>query len=433
MDVAAEGADSVFRFIERTAEEVSNGFRWRTIDYNNKPQYHYDILNGCGGISLFLAEYFRQTGSAKALELAIGANQWCSSDEHSGYSRGLLTGKTGVAMAWLHLSLIVQEPEYLDHCTENAEILRNEDPGPVTDLIGGEASNGLFLIRLWQATDDKKYLEGAIRCGAWLREQMVRDRLGCYCLVHVHGNFQQPSTGSGSEDLPPFSGVAHGIAGVAHFLILLYEATADEDWASLAREILETLLSHAVPDKGGLNWGRILGAELDRCQWSHGSPGIGLVFLKAKKVLGDPDYYEIALKCGETTYAYGDQRRNATQCIAVAGNGELLIELYRASEEERWLHRAHEFAVLALRIEKNFLLEMLGQPMNRGSSHPITCMELLGPDITSLGYAHRARSACHLCSVIGPVLQYAIPGLRTAALAAWVTPLDIACLWQVHR
>ena len=339
----------MFRFIERTAEEVPNGFRWMTIDYNNQPQYHYDVFNGCGGISLFLAEYYRQTGTSTALDLAIGANQWCSSDDREGHSRGLLFGKTGVAMAWLHLSLIVQEPDYLNYCSENAGILLKEDPGPVTDLMGGEASNGLFLIRLWQATSDRTYLDGAIRCAEWLRDQMVRDQLGCYCPVHAHGNFQKPTTGSGSyDDLPPYSGVAHGIAGVAHFLILLHERTGDESWASLGVEILETLLHHAVPDKGGLNWGRILGGKLDRCQWSHGSAGIGLVFLKASEVLGNPTYYGIAMKCGETTYAYGDHRDNATQCIGVSGSGELFIELFRASREEHWLNRANEFAAMAL-------------------------------------------------------------------------------------
>jgi hypothetical protein len=74
MEAAVEGAHSVYHFIERTAEKVSDGIRWKTIDYKNNPQYHYDVFNGCGGISLFLAEYFGLTDSTTALDLAIGAN-----------------------------------------------------------------------------------------------------------------------------------------------------------------------------------------------------------------------------------------------------------------------------------------------------------------------------------------------------------------------
>ena len=339
MEVAIEGAHSVYRFIERTAEKIPDGFRWETIDYENKPQYHYDVFNGCGGISFFLADYYGLTGSETALDLAIGANQWCSSKAREGFSRGLLTGKTGVAMAWLHLSRIAQNPEYRAYCAENAEILLTEDPGPVTDLMGGAASNGLFLVRLWQATREDRYLNGAIRNGAWLKDNLVRDERGCHCLIRPDGAF---------GDMP-YLGVAHGIAGVAHYFLLLSEATQEEDWADCAREILETLARHAIPDKGGLNWSVVLGGTgLDRCQWSHGAPGIGLVFLKAYELLKEPACYEVARKCGETTYAYGDFRHNVTQCIGLSGCGELFIELYRVSQEERWLGRAHEFAEMAL-------------------------------------------------------------------------------------
>ncbi len=337
MEIAIDGAHSVFSFIERTAENVSNGFRWKTIDYHNEPQYDYNVFNGSGGISFFLAEYYRLTNSTAALDLAIGANQWCSSDERKGFSRGLLTGKTGVAMACLHLSQIAQEPEYRTYCAKNAEILLREDPGPMTDLMGGAAGNGLFLLRLWQATEDERYLSGACHCGEWLEKQMVRDEKGCYCLTSTDGKW---------GDIPT-SGVAHGVSGVTHFLLHLHDATKDKRWASLAREILDTLVRHAIPDKGGLNWGMKLDGPITRCAWSHGSPGIGLVFLKANEVLEDRSYYEIALKCGETTYAYGDLRRNVTQCIGLSGSGELFIELYRAGNEELWLNRAHEFAKMA--------------------------------------------------------------------------------------
>jgi lantibiotic modifying enzyme len=339
MEIALAGAHSVFGFIERTAQSVPNGVRWETIDYDNHPHYHYEIFNGCGGISLFLAEYARLTGSESALDLAVGANQWCSSKEHEGYTRGLHLGKTGVAMSWLHLSQVTRETGYLSHCTENAEILLREDPGPFTDILGGAASNGLFLIRLWQATGDQKYLDGAVRCGAWLRESLVRDDRGCHCLARPDGRFGEL----------PFLGVAHGISGVAHYFLLLYEFTRDRDWEACARELLDTVTAHAIPDKGGLNWAPLLGhTELSRCQWSHGAAGIGLVFAKAFELLGDRAYLEIAVKCGKTTYAYGDFRNNATQCIGVSGCGELFLELFRIGHEEIWLARALEFAQMAM-------------------------------------------------------------------------------------
>ena len=335
---AEEGAHSVFGFIERTAERMPEGVCWQTIDYDNQPHYQYGAFNGSGGIGIFLAEYGRQTGNSSAVDLAREANRWCSTVDMEGFERGLLLGRTGPALSWLYLSRVTGEP-ISEHCPRNADVILREDPGPFTDLMGGAASNGLYLLRLWQATDEARYLEGASRNGAWLCEQLVRDDDGCHCLCRPDGQFGDR----------PFIGVAHGISGVAHFLLLLFEATGESCWANAARDIMATLEGHAVPDKGGLNWPAMFeNVELDRCQWSHGAPGIGLVFLKAATVLDTPSYRDVAVKAGETTYAYGDFRRNITQCIGLAGCGELFIELYRDSGDEKWLARGHEFAGLSM-------------------------------------------------------------------------------------
>ena len=39
-------------------------------------------------------------------------------------------------------------------------------------------------------------------------------------------------------------------------------------------------------------------------------------------------------------FAYGDVRRNPSQCHGLAGNGELFVELYRLTGDARWRHRA---------------------------------------------------------------------------------------------
>ena len=75
---AVEGADSIFRFIQRTAEPVSEGMRWQTISYQDQPHYQYGAFNGCGGIGIFLAEYARQMSSAAALDLKATTTCRCS-------------------------------------------------------------------------------------------------------------------------------------------------------------------------------------------------------------------------------------------------------------------------------------------------------------------------------------------------------------------
>src|SRR5919202_5185190 len=77
--LAKEGAESVFRYVERTSEEAPEGVRWQTIDYENRPQYDGSAFNGVGGIPLFLADYYRLTKDDRALALARGGAEWTTS------------------------------------------------------------------------------------------------------------------------------------------------------------------------------------------------------------------------------------------------------------------------------------------------------------------------------------------------------------------
>ena len=336
-------ADSVFAFIRRTAERDGPRCRWKTADYENRLQYNTTLFNGVGGIPLFLADYARLRGNEEAVELARGALEWCADPGHKGFTRGLHFGKVGPAFAALHMDAAECSPAVARLCeTASAGVLR-EDPGPVTDMVGGASSNGFYLLTAWKKRGGRELLDGAIRCGEWLRKQLVRDELGCHCLARPDG------TRFGTQ---PFSGFAHGISGVAFFFALLFEATGEAVWKETALEIFDTLIRDAQPIHGGWNWSPGLGdKELSRCQWSHGSPGIGLAFLRAAEIFGEPRLREAAVLAGEATYGYGDFRNNPTQCVGLAGGGDFLLDLWQVTGERRWLERAGEFGekVLAYR------------------------------------------------------------------------------------
>lgn len=332
-----EAVHSIFRFIRRTAETVATGITWETIDYDNRPQHEISVFNGVGGIPFFLSDYHRMYGSPEALALGAGAIRWCFGYTGKHHRRGLHLGQTGAALAALHRAAVLGEANAPDCALANARFILSEPPGPVTDLLGGEASNGLYLLKLWQRTGEREFLQGAERCGAWLESQIIRDENGTYCLCHQHHR-----TGNWARI---FLGVAHGVSGVAHFLVALAEATHNERWAGLATELFATLSRHARPAHGGLNWpATVCQGEINRCQWSHGAAGIGLTYLAAYRVLGDRAYLETAVQAAEATFGYGDYRQNYTQCTGLAGSGELFIETHRATGDEKWRQRAVDFA-----------------------------------------------------------------------------------------
>uniref|UniRef100_UPI0040494DD8 lanthionine synthetase LanC family protein n=1 Tax=Cephaloticoccus sp. TaxID=1985742 RepID=UPI0040494DD8 len=328
---------SIFGFIERTAERTDTGITWETINYKNEPHHSISVFNGVGGISFFLVDYYRRYGNPVALELSQGAIDWCTNLQGEHFKRGLHFGQTGVAAAALHRAVALHEPTP-EVAIANAKVILAGPPGPITDLIGGEASNGFYLLKLWQHTGDTTYLQGAERCAIWLEQQLVRDEHGTHCLIDPQNSM------NGFPD-KIFLGVAHGVSGVAHFLTYLAEETHNERWANLARDIFATVTRYARQSMGGLNWpNRIDTEELTRCQWSHGAAGIGLTYLNAHRVLGDPETLETAIQAAEATYGYGDYRNNYTQCTGLAGGGELLLEVYRATGDSKWKDRAVDFA-----------------------------------------------------------------------------------------
>ena len=341
MDEFLSAARSVFSFVAFTAEPVGNGYRWKTFDYGDRPQYHHDIFNGVGGIPIFLGAYYKATKSQAALEYADGAIRWCIETKRDSrcFQRGLQFGLMGMAYAALYLSEITGENRFSDFWESNASHLLQEEPGPITDFISGESSNGWFLLQLWKKTGEASYLQGALRCADWICQHLRRDALGTHCLVDPSGRMFGTA---------PYSGLSHGIAGVAYFFAVLFDATRDERWRSVAYELLRTLIQAAREDKGGLNWAPVLGAsDLSRCQYSHGAAGIGLIFARAATIFSDEELYAVALRAGETAYQHGDRRNNPTLCTGLAGSGELFIELFKTSKEELWLTRAQEFARLA--------------------------------------------------------------------------------------
>jgi lantibiotic modifying enzyme len=84
--------------------------------------------------------------------------------------------------------------------------------------------------------------------------------------------------------------------------------------------------------------------EKAECQWCHGSAGIGLFYTKAYEVMGEESCLKTAKAAGENTFAYGDFRNSPIQCHGLSGNAELFIELYRLTQDNLWLERAHDFA-----------------------------------------------------------------------------------------
>lgn len=341
-----EAADSVFRYIERTAVTDPDGTRWTTLRYDNKyVEDQLSVFNGIAGISLFLADYHRVTGHAGALELAAGGLRWAMARTAThDIGDSLCFGWGGVALTWLKLWEVRKRSEDLAACLAIAERIGPPDMtkprewGYTTDYIGGVAGQGILLLLAWEATGDAKWLERARELGLWLATHAQTQGEGVAWKMAV-----------GHPDAPVYWGFAHGLAGIGHFMARLSLATGERNWRDLCEGSARALEGAAVPDRGGLNWNRGPALEpASRCQWCHGAPGIGLFFLSAHAALKEAKFLALAEQAAVTTAAYGDCRGNPCQCHGLSGNGELFVELFRTTGASRWQAEAQRFAELAM-------------------------------------------------------------------------------------
>ncbi len=337
--MAKEGAVSVFGQVARQAEVVPEGIRWQTVDYKNDLQYGSDAYNGISGISLFLSDYYHLFKSTQSKELAQGAVQWCIQEDHRVKGEGLYLGMSGIGLACLRYAIVTGDATILDQAEKVAEGIMVSPPGPGTELFWGAAGRGIFMLRLWEATQNTRYLTDAIETGKWLNEVAIRNReLGCIWLFNSNDEYKNQ-----------FKNLSfgHGTAGIGYFFAMLFKTTQQHRWHDIIEEIKNTLDKHAKPDQEG-NWGiefDTVGetAGMDIGQWCNGAPGVGLFYCKAYDLLKEPAYLEVAKKAGETAFAYGDWRKNPTQCHGLAGNAELFIELYRVTQDTLWIKRAGDF------------------------------------------------------------------------------------------
>lgn len=341
---------SVFEYLERTTEPVPGGTRWATCRESDSPTYRAGLYSGAAGISFFLSDYARLEQSDTAKNLAFLALQWSSSQAREIEVMDLGAGQAGVGLAWLRYYEATDAAQGLDQARRLGEMLLGRHPGVAfehdstgdvigTDLFRGLAGQGLFLLRLWDITQDGRILEFLADGLNWLSRSAIRNDLGCYWPIYLRKSGREPPE-SGF-----LTGFCHGLAGVGYFLAMFYERSRLQIAGDLLMEIHETLTFHETQDDGMIAWKRwIEYPDPAPCQWCHGTAGIGQFYVKAAEVFVHPELWQLAVLAGESTYAWGDFRSSPIQCHGLAGNAELFLELHRLTGDDVWMDRAFDFA-----------------------------------------------------------------------------------------
>ncbi len=285
--VAARGAAEWLRSM---AVRTEQGTVWRSDASGAGAATN--LYAGGAGVVLFFLEMHRVTGEASYLaDAQAGADFLVASLETEARDapRGLYTGTAGVAFALNETGIITGEQRYeaaAERCVDRivadarevgAGVAWNES----TDVISGSAGIGLFLLDAAERFDHAAAREAAIRAGWRLLE--VGETVG--------NGLSWRMTRTDPRRMPNFS---HGTAGVAYFLLALYETTDDDAFLDAATKGAERLLELAANGKDRCLIGHHEpgGEQLFYLGWCHGPVGTSRLFARLHRATGDDRYRE---------------------------------------------------------------------------------------------------------------------------------------------
>ncbi|HEX8169413.1 MAG TPA: lanthionine synthetase LanC family protein [Thermoanaerobaculia bacterium] len=212
----------------------------------------HDWLSGASGGGSFLVAVHRATGDARYLDAARGAGDWLLSTAIA----------TAAGLHWQHATV---EKTY-------------------TGLAHGASGVGIFLLDLYEASGDARYLDAARRAWNWVET---------YEIPTAHGFvFKRLIT-----DTVSYPGWCGGTTGIVYFLERLDRVTGEPRYREALLRAADGLIDTAVPRAGGgVAWDHYGPNSGNGIVYCHGATSATSALAAAYRLSGDSRYLEAARK-----------------------------------------------------------------------------------------------------------------------------------------
>ncbi|MER6171113.1 class IV lanthionine synthetase LanL [Streptosporangium sp. NPDC001681] len=250
-------------------------------------------------------------------------------------SPGLYFGRAGMAWALHEVGRALD-----DHDVRSAGLgLALELPvsWPNPDICHGLAGTGMALVHLWNATGDRRLRDRASGCADELLK--VAQRTPDTVLWPIPRDFDSALAGV------VHYGFAHGVAGIAAYLLAAGIALGREDCLEMAAAAGRTLMDAADYQGAAALWaeGPRGGAKLPH--WCNGSSGIGTFLVRLHAATGDRRALEVARAAAVAVH--GHRLRSGTAaCHGLAGDGQFLLDMADLTGEPVYREQAEELAAM---------------------------------------------------------------------------------------
>jgi hypothetical protein len=239
---------------------------------------------------------------------------------------GLHFGRSGTAWALLDAATLLDDERLTGLAEELAARLPLHRAG--VDIGHGVAGAGLSLLHFYEVTGTPAHLERVAEAAETITQ----------AAQHYNGLLVWPVP-EGARHL----GFAHGVAGIATFLLAAGQATGTRRYLELATEAAATLESTSIVDGSAAFWPATPGGRR-RTHWCSGSSGVGTFLLRMWRHTGDPRYRRLATQAAAAVHQTRWQA-GTSQCHGLAGDAEFLLDLAEYTGDRRYHAWASDLAI----------------------------------------------------------------------------------------
>ncbi len=340
-----EAALRAARWIQSQEIRLPRGKAWAVHAEDKQPVPN--LYSGAAGVVLFFLELHDATGDRSFLDEAKAGALYLLSSVEAGENTlpvGLYTGLAGIGFTLQETYRATGETRFRQGALRCVRALhrrakrvgRGIEWNGVTDIIGGSAGVGLFLLYAARELEHPPSLQLAIQAGERLIEVAKPVETGLKWAMS--DNFERL--------MPNFS---HGTAGNAYFLAALHAATGRPGFLQAALKGTRYLLS--VADKS--NDACLIfhhepgGEDLYYLGWCHGPVGTARLYYILWKETGQPEWLQWLLRSARGVMQSGIPEQqtpgfwnNVGQCCGSAGVAEFMLDLHRVLGRPDFLQMA---------------------------------------------------------------------------------------------
>lgn len=366
------------------AINTEHGLYWETLKYNGEKHFEVSIYGGVTGTLIFFVELYKITGEKKYYDIiksGIDFLEYYLDDINTSERKQITTSFYSGIGGIIYLFLIVHEATSETYYLEKALTFFKQrhfsiEYSTKNDVLGGKAGDILYLLHLYNKTQDEAVLTCIDNSITELLDNIVFTRNGI-CWDRSPDNAQA------------LCGFAHGASGMAFVFNEIYRFTNNDFFLLLCDECINYENQYYSDEEN--NWPDfrtdILVSEQNVrdhlsffsekkweffnelkywSAWCHGAPGIGMSRIHAFSTTKNPKYlrdFQNAIANVNTLYSSSLGVTNTcTLCHGLLGNASLYIDGYVYLNDYNYLNYAIQLGLYSINFKKNKGYHITGFP-----------------------------------------------------------------------